>query len=507
MAIGAILIQPPTDSINAGYRPILFRVSATKTDGTAIPPVVYCDIYISGSFYKTVSKTQYTKKNTTNSEWEFDVQDAVQEYCQKYIEDNGQASILDIPFIVLPLFCKFRSSGIDTEGFIAAENSAPVQGTFDTAPLDGTGTVSNTVYAVNATLQHEDNQNLAQHLSSYKNRTWDTTTYPLTHRPDNYYLCTEDSDSFPIISDKVPAKLTLKWKDKNGITGSTDQNIPCVPVSITSSPADLHVNPGQFYQFVYRLAGSGPYSLSGVYNVPGFSVSLASDTTGPMVVVAGVINVLPFQTLYALEFTVSNTCGTVSVSDNIILNTIICEPVTIDTAFLPAAIVGQFYEQTIILSGTAPYSLIVNAKPAWCNVLLTNVGSTVVVTVSGTPGSAYLNQPQTIDIKVTNACGVATKTYIFSVISTSKQVFVINATGGDLNLICGGVPFFYAAGENGSIYLISNTITIQTMTGSHEVDTVISLPSTYIDTFLGRVQGDVFTLSDPSNTNYIWFKP
>ena len=73
MAISAIILQPADGQLMAAYRPIVYRVSTIRTDGQPVPPVVYCDIYFDGTYYKSLSKTQYDKLNTTSSEFEFDI--------------------------------------------------------------------------------------------------------------------------------------------------------------------------------------------------------------------------------------------------------------------------------------------------------------------------------------------------------------------------------------------------------------------------------------------------
>jgi putative hemolysin len=71
MAITSILIQPDASSINSAYRPIILRVLASSNNiGVPNPPVVYCDIYINGTFYKTITRTQYAQLSLTDSQWE-----------------------------------------------------------------------------------------------------------------------------------------------------------------------------------------------------------------------------------------------------------------------------------------------------------------------------------------------------------------------------------------------------------------------------------------------------
>jgi hypothetical protein len=234
MPIGSITSQPSTDGIVAAYRPIIFKVTATATDASAAPPVVYCDIYFNGQFYKTIGKTQYIENNGTNTTWQFDIQDAAQEFLGKYIAANGAQSIIAAPPLVASVQCKFRSSGFDSEGFIQQEGTPPVQATGDTGATPGSGTASGVFDVVNATLQHEDSQDLATHLTSFKNRTWDDGTFPLTHRPDHYKVCVADSDYFPIVTNKTPTNLRIHYIPKGGTDYTTgDGTEICVPVNFS----------------------------------------------------------------------------------------------------------------------------------------------------------------------------------------------------------------------------------------------------------------------------------
>lgn len=274
MPIGSILSQPAASSINAAYRPVILRVSATATNGDQIPPVVFCDIYFAAIFYKTISRTQYSALGGSgDSEWEFDIQDACQEFLSMYIAANGASTIKEAAVLVSRVTCKFRSSGIDTDGFTVAEGTPPIQGTVDEEPTAGTGTNSNDFYVVNATLQHEDNQDLAAHLNSFKNGTWGGTTWPLSHRPNHYKLCTLDSDFFPILSDLVPDALSITYTPVGG------------GVPVTVGPTSVSVDEDDTDDGGSACSPVGgslslPNAISGV----AYSASLALSGDGPFVI-------------------------------------------------------------------------------------------------------------------------------------------------------------------------------------------------------------------------------
>lgn len=249
MAVYDILIEPsPTlaGTLQAAYRPIYFKVSAQwsgfLSPTTFIPPVVYCDIYFDEIFYKTLSKTQYINQPDyaimVRPEYEFDIADACQEYLRSKIPPNGYTSSLPMIGAFIECYCKFRASSINAYGFIDPDSPIPVQGTGNKSPQSGSGLLSFPFYVVNASLQHEHNQDLATHLSYVKkNLVYDKYTYPLTHRSSNYRICKTDSDYFPIAHTYVnaPAKLCIYYR-KKGESSFTKlcKETPCTePKNIT----------------------------------------------------------------------------------------------------------------------------------------------------------------------------------------------------------------------------------------------------------------------------------
>ncbi len=270
MPITAITVQPPSSTVHAAYRPIIFQVKAVSTFDTIQPPVVYCDIYLGSIYYKTLSKTLYM----SSGEWQFDIQDAAQEYLRKYLAPNGGADIYPASLGMTKLFCRFRSSGINTNGFIIPEAIVPVQGTSSSVPIPGTGFESNTIFAVNATLQHEDNQNLAIHLNGYKSGIWSNSAFPLTHRPIRYSLNVGDNDYYPIayvgVSPLKCLRLHYRFKGQSGYLSKTkcvDNSCPDVEPQMAMSFPDednLEIefwwNEMPYYvtgmKIEYRLTGS-----------------------------------------------------------------------------------------------------------------------------------------------------------------------------------------------------------------------------------------------------------
>jgi len=261
MPITAITSQPAANSLNAAYRPVMFKVTAQSTYVTSQPPVVYCDIYFGGVYYKTLSKTL----PLASGEWQFDIQDAAQEYLRRYLPPNGGTDLYNAYPAMSQVFCRFRSSGINTNTFIVQEGAIPVQGTGTITPVAGGGTQSNTVYVVNATLQHEDNQILTSHLNSFKAGTWSAAAFPLTHRPVRYRLHLGNSDYFPLAytgnSPLKAIKVYYRYKGQstyNVLNKSFDNPCPIVLAATTPTSVD---STNQQLSFTWQAM---PYYVTGV---------------------------------------------------------------------------------------------------------------------------------------------------------------------------------------------------------------------------------------------------
>jgi len=195
MAITAIIEQPTSNSLHAAYRPVLL----TAVDESAVTPaVLYCDIYFNGIFYRTISKTAFRKKEGERSEWVFDIQDAAQEFLKPFLAQNGSPEIIFAQGPLLRAFCRFRTSNYDSNGFIIPEGVVPVQATGSNPATAGTGFESNAFFVLNAVLQHEDNQNLAANLTTYRTGTWANNCLPATRRP-NQVINQDQSDYFPVL--------------------------------------------------------------------------------------------------------------------------------------------------------------------------------------------------------------------------------------------------------------------------------------------------------------------
>ena len=392
MPIISIISQPQADKIKAAYRPVLLQVSATQTSPTVdrfIPAVVYCDIYFEGVFYKSMVSTTPINKpvfNSINPIFQFDIQDACQEFLTKEIAANGFSTLYNVPGVMTGVECRFRSSTNDVNGFLVQDGPVPEQGTATTNPVSGGGISSNTFYVVNAALQHIDNLDLEAHLSSYKKGNWANNAFPLSHRPNNYRVCRNDSDSFPIIYKGNPQDISciqVKYRKKGSdIWYFANTCAACVPVSFSSSSSFPAMYQGVPYNFTISLSGDAPYSFITTSKPDFLNVSIAgnqvifSGTPGNDIVGDGEINI---------EF--SNPCGKV-----VLLETIpfagMCTPVAISgSPILPDGQVGEVYSYSIPITGSTPFTFSGIVKPSWMTIALS--GSNVLL--SGTPDAASNN--------------------------------------------------------------------------------------------------------------------
>lgn len=395
MSIEAIITQPAANSVYAAYRPIVFRVSAKKTNGDPTPPVVFCDVYVNGLYYKTFSSTQTIKQNLLDSEWQFDIQDALQESLTRYLAINGGSTILTVAPPIATTFCRFRSSGIDTEGFLQQEGTIPVQGTLGVNPVAGTGTESNSFFVVNTTLQHEENQSLLTHLNTYKQRSWDATAYPLTHRPEGYKICKNQSDYFPILSAKEPRNINLHYRLKTSSSFTElGYNGPCGGALGFLTPETLPDGAiGNPYYFAIGLEGSLPITLASITK-PAW-MTIAVNSLGTLLEFTGTPNA--GGTAIPVTLSVSNCCGVITLVIDEEIDIASCVNVSFAGAVsLPDAVLNTAYVYDINLNGTQPFNLNNIIKPDWMTITVV----AAQVQLRGTPDESDFgtNIPVSFDI-------------------------------------------------------------------------------------------------------------
>lgn len=110
-----------------------------------------------------------------------------------------------------------------------------------------------------------------------------------------------------------------------------------------------------------------------------------------------------------------------------------CVPVTMELGALPEAYIGEPFEYTHPILGTAPFSLDVTSKPGWMTVAI--VGSNVVF--SGTPDEAGTGD---VVFEVTNECGEQPVSADYVVSETYSYLdcnnYFIGALGDGITDVC-----------------------------------------------------------------------
>lgn len=433
MPIIEIISQPSASELKAAYRPVVLIVRASRTDDNPRPPVVYCDIYVAGVFYKSQLKTQHLALNDTDSDWQFDIQDACQEVLEKKLAANTTSEITEVAEIMKSVYCKFRSSGINSEGFITPEDTAPMQGTGMNAPVAGTGTQSNVFWVANSTLQHLNNQDLATHLNVHKkNGTWAETTYPLSHRPNGYKVGLNDTDVFPIIhlGEKGLKCVVLNYKIKgqtrfhsmrycfpfpcninlDDVIIEVLQQAPDVTYVIYRATWTVTGDPLTTYTQEYSLDDGAtwlPITIIDSTDNTQLSYSLGADTINE-VLEDHMIRITPIGGSGVLAC--ASAVGT--------FTTVECVGVGITgSPVLPNAVTGEAYAFSFTLTGTAPFGLTDIVKPAWMAISIT--GSTV--NFSGTPEDPADDEEVTFNI---NNCSDSTAPFAGTITNVPRPSLI-----------------------------------------------------------------------------------
>lgn len=474
MPIISIITQPASNDLKAAYRPVVLRVSATRTDGNATPPLVYCDIYVNGIFYKSMPRTQYALLNPSDSEWQFDIQDACQEILSQMIASNGGSSIVQAPTLIASVYCKFRSSGYDVNGFLTSEGTAPIQGTGTTAPTAGTGTQSNTFFVAMSALQHEQNQDLPSHLNYFKNGTWASNVYPLTHRPNEYKVCAGDSDYFPIVnlgsSDPLCLKLYYKYNSADGYSSaSMCGEVPCTGVSIPAFAFSDAIS-GTAYSKSITIVGTTPLTLSIIAKPAWMSI----DLTGNTLTFSGTPGGGDIASAVPVNFSITNACGSDAAYKSINVVSSCTAVAIVGTPDLPNAYTGIAYEYDITLSGTAPFSVGSFSGPAWMSASITDN----ILKLTGTPATGDVGTAISVAVTITNACGSVD----FS---------------DTLNVIQSGVRFGSPSGGSGDALNYTETANI---TGGVAGATLTIKCTTYINSNGGTLKINTMLVSGTSFT-------
>lgn len=427
--------QPDLNGIYAAYRPINFLISTDLVDDLPIS-VAYCDIYFNNVYYKTVSKTQPKSIDVDFAYFAFDIQDACQEYLKKYVPAYGEDDIFEATPIIASVLCKFRQGIKDVNGFIVSDVDEPVQGTGNTDPIDGEGEASDVFFAVNSTLQNNEDQDLGSHLDEFKSGTWEADSYPLTHRKKTSGIRTTDNDFFPILSVKIPRCLTLHYKYKGASYASVNYCAPCSPVVVpTITLPDANITTP--YSYSVDLVGTLPIVLSSIVKPAWMTVSISGLT----VTFSGTPGIDDDGEDIPVSFVATNECGSDSGATEVTVVGLVIGCIAgfiSGTYTLPDAVTGVAYSYNIPIRGTAPFALGTVVKPAWMTIAI--VGSNLVF--SGTAGA--ITTDINISVEITNCVSDSFEfnDTIDITDGSSLNTLIENNTGGSL-VIEDITPYFY----------------------------------------------------------------
>lgn len=199
-----IVQQPEVNKVLPAYKPVVISCKATTNEGN-VPALVFCDVYVNSRYYRTF----FSSKSDREGIYDFDIQDAMQELFNYFIPPMDGKKIEISKASIKSVYVKIRTSKINDKGLSELEQTAPIPGTDDSAPIGGGGTPSNQFFVLNAIIQHEEQQDLLSLLGSYKTDQWSSGSYPLTKRNRINTLTSKQSSFFPFITDKEVKKLRL----------------------------------------------------------------------------------------------------------------------------------------------------------------------------------------------------------------------------------------------------------------------------------------------------------
>ena len=283
MDISSIVIQPPADAIVTAYQPVQFAVLADAAVTPAQP--MYCDIYFidvasSPVFYKTITSYTYVNLGGLYGVYNFDIQDALQEYLEGYfIGPNAlqivQASDLLHKYNACRVQCFFRGSDYDANGLLVPNATIPVQGTATTDPVSGTGTGSHVFVAVNATCRPLDARDFETHLANIKALTYtDINDGPVNVWPlSNYPMNTTSSDVRLDLAqnqyDDIHACHPIYVKDFNTIGGLYSATSRSCYMELITYAADgyTQVEWNKFYTNYLNVTEGVWYVPCGIRNI------------------------------------------------------------------------------------------------------------------------------------------------------------------------------------------------------------------------------------------------
>lgn len=281
MAVSGISIQPDDNEIMTAYNPINFGVVTDETTDGGVAPTCYCDIYYSGSFYKTIAKTIYESLVSGNSAgFLFDIEDIIQEVFFSSPQPVG-GSALNVENLMGGMVqCKFRSSDFDSNGFLVPDGAVPIQGTGTLPSSGGDGLASNEFFVFNGAVLHTDNRDVESHLTKFMFAPFDDGFYPATRRPMQYFIGKGQSDYYYYIGSggvDCSGDLTINYTLKDGTAGSETNSAGSGSSSVSITDIEF-VQEGTLARITFSFSGTAD-ELTFNYSIDGGATLNTSATT------------------------------------------------------------------------------------------------------------------------------------------------------------------------------------------------------------------------------------
>lgn len=174
---------------------------------------------------------------------------------------------------------------------------------------------------------------------------------------------------------------------------------------------------------------------------------------------------------------------------------------------IPDANAGEAYDYSIPLTGSLPYATTdVTGVPAWMNANIELIEGVYVLRLTGTPDAGDIATGVTVAVTISNCGGELPLSTTIDVVEPGRNVFVTNNTGATLiieNAL--GIGYSFGVGGSGNFKMQDVNFHIVTMTGTHDVDVLQTMPSTIVNTITAATAGNTYASSDYSNTNYLRF--
>lgn len=216
----AITITVNPDSISAAYRPVIW--TATSDDSDIVRMIA--DVKIDGVIRANIDKDPNIG---TTDEFDFDIQSVVQDFLTENLESISGNDVVNAD---------------KSEVSVLVDLYEVVQTTADTLSTeweeDGTGTPdlsSSAIHCVNATLQHEETQNL--NVFSVD----DATKRFLTNSPTTLDIGESETAQLHFVTNEATVKVKVQFFDSNDVL-ILSTSVPTVALTVTDKAGLIEID-------------------------------------------------------------------------------------------------------------------------------------------------------------------------------------------------------------------------------------------------------------------------